>query len=69
MHYLLLGPLTVIDDDHEVRCGPPMDRALLILLLLYRGSTIGLDQITLGAQPLKRRAQISAGPGPLLSPS
>ncbi|HSG78089.1 MAG TPA: BTAD domain-containing putative transcriptional regulator, partial [Acidimicrobiia bacterium] len=39
------GPLTVMDGDHEMGSGSPMDRALLILLLLHRGSTIGLDQI------------------------
>lgn len=45
MRYGLLGPLSVFDGVHELNPGPPRDRMVLTLLLLHRGTTVGLERI------------------------
>jgi DNA-binding SARP family transcriptional activator len=45
MRYGLLGPLSVFDGAHELSPGAPRDRALLALLLLHRGTTVGVDRM------------------------
>lgn len=43
--FTVLGPMKVRRDDAELPLGPPKQRALLALLLLQAGHSIGLEQI------------------------
>lgn len=45
MRYGVLGPIRVVDGLREVAPGPPRDRALLVLLLVHRGTTLGVDRM------------------------
>ena len=45
MEFRILGPLEVLDEGHRVALGGSKQRALLALLLLHRGETLGTERL------------------------
>ena len=45
MEFRILGPLEVLDEGHRVALGGSKQRALLALLLLNRGETLGTERL------------------------
>jgi predicted ATPase/DNA-binding SARP family transcriptional activator len=45
MDFRILGPLEVLDEGHRVALGGSKQRALLALLLLHRGETLGTERL------------------------
>jgi len=45
MEFRILGPLEVLDEDRRVALGASKPRALLALLLLHRGETLGTERL------------------------
>jgi DNA-binding SARP family transcriptional activator len=45
MEFRILGPLEVLDEGHRIALGGGKQRALLALLLLHRGETLGTERL------------------------
>ena len=45
MEFLILGPLQVLEQGHELRLGPAKERAVLGVLLLHAGSVVSRSQL------------------------
>ena len=46
LHFRILGPFEVTEDEEALALGSPRQRALLAVLLLHRGELVSSDRLT-----------------------